>query len=486
MIRKSLLLPLFLLTLSLMLHSCRIGSGDEDDAEPPSWRTIDYPEISIDLDQIRNRGKLVAITRYSSTTYFIYRGKPMGYEYELLKHLCRHLGVELEVKVAEDMDRIIDMLLKGEGDLISYGMAVTSERQQKLAFTEAYTKTHQALVQRKPEGWRTMRLDEIESALIRDPLDLVGKTVCVRRDSAYYGRLKNLMGEIGGTIDIKPAPGHLGVEDLIRMVSDGEIDYTVADYNIAAINATYYQNIDINTSISFNQRIAWALRKTSPNLLAEIDAWIREMKKSSDYYVIYNRYFKNDKAYKHRIDSEYFSRSGGRISKYDELLKEKAAELSWDWRLLASLIYQESRFNPEVESWAGAVGLMQIMPITVEHLGIDGIEDPEANISAGVEYLKDLKKLFADVPDETERIKFVLAAYNVGPGHVEDARRLAKKYGSDSDVWTGQVENWILKKSQAEYYNDSVVEHGYCRGSEPYGFVREVMERYQQYKMFIE
>jgi len=486
MVRKSLLLLLFSFLLAPLLQSCRIGSGDGDGSDLPSWRTTHYPEIAVDLDQVRKRGRLVAITSYSSTSYFIYRGKPMGYEYELLKNLCGHLGVELEVKVAEDMDKIIDMLLRGEGDLISYGMAVTSERQVKLAFTEAHTKTHQALVQRKPDGWRAMRLHEIEDALIRDPLNLVGKTVHVRRDSAYYSRLKNLMGEIGGTIDIVPAPGHLGTEDLIRMVADGEIDYTVADYNIAAINATYYQNIDIDTGISFNQRIAWALRKTSPDLLAEIDAWIREMQKTSDYYVIYNRYFKNDKAYRHRIDSEYFSRSGSRISKYDELLKEKAVELSWDWRLLASLIFQESRFDPEVESWAGAVGLMQIMPITVEHLGIDSIEDPEANITAGVEYLKDLKQLFEDVPDETERIKFILAAYNVGPGHVEDARRLAKKYGSDSDVWTGQVENWILKKAQADFYNDSVVEHGYCRGSEPYSFVREVMDRFQQYEMFIE
>jgi len=331
-----------------------------------------------------------------------------------------------------------------------------------------------------------MRLHEIEEALIRDPLDLIGKNVHIRRDSAYYSRLNNLMGEIGGTINIRIVSGQRETEELIQMVADGEIEYTVADYNIAAINATYYENIDIDTSVSFNQRIAWALRKTSPELLEEINAWILEMRKTSDYYVIYNRYFKNDKAFRRRIDSEYFSRSGGRISKYDELLKEKALDLSWDWRLLASLIYQESRFDPDVESWAGALGLMQIMPITAEHLGVDNIEDPETNISAGVRYLKDLKRIFADVSDENERIKFVLAAYNVGPGHVEDARRLAEKYGADGNVWTGQVETWILKKAQSQYYNDDVVEYGYCRGTEPYRYVREVIERFDQYRLFIE
>lgn len=486
MVRKNLILLSLLIFAGVFAPGCRSGGENSPGEDPESWRTIDYPEIRTDLEQIRQNGKLVAITSYSSTSYFLYRGKPMGYEYELLKKLCEHLHLDLEIKVAGNMDMIIDMLLRGEGDIISYGMAITRERMKKMVFTEPHTKTHQVLIQRKPEGWRDMRLHEIEQSLIRDPLDLIGKTVHVRRDSAYYSRLMNLMSEIGGTINIKTVPGELETEELIRMVADGEIEYTVADYNIAAINATYYEDLDIDTSVSFNQRIAWALRKTSPKLLEKINEWILEMRKTSDYYVIYNRYFKNDKAFRRRIGSEYFSKSGGRISKYDEFIKGKAAELGWDWRLLASLIYQESRFNPAVESWAGAVGLMQIMPVTVQHLGAEDIEDPEMNISAGVSFLKELQRQFRNIPDETERIKFILAAYNVGPGHVEDARRLAEKYGADSDVWTGEVENWILKKSQSRYYNDDVVEYGYCRGQEPYRYVRQVMERYNQYRMLIE
>ncbi|MBN2319947.1 MAG: transporter substrate-binding domain-containing protein [Acidobacteria bacterium] len=478
------ILPLILLA-ACVLHGCRTGPDGESDEDSQTWRTTDYPEIRVDLQQIRERGKLIAITSYSSTSYFLYRGKPMGYEYELLKNLSEYLGLDLEIKIARNMNKIIDMLLRGEGDIISYGMAVTRERREKMAFTKYHTKTHQVLVQRKPAEWRNMRRHEIEESLIRDPLELIGKTVHVRRDSAYYGRLKNLMEEIGGDIHIQTVKGNLETEELIQMVANGEIDYTVADYNIAAINATYYENIDIDTGISFNQRIAWALRTTSPELLGEINAWIEKMRKESDYYVIYNRYFKNDKAFRRRIRSEYFSGSGSRISKYDELLKEKAEELSWDWRLLASLIYQESRFDPEVESWAGAVGLMQIMPITAEHLGVDGIEDPAENIDAGVRFLKELQRTFEDIPDPEEKIKFILASYNVGPGHIEDARRLAEKYGNKGDVWTGEVELWIRKKSQSKYYNDEVVQYGYCRGIETYRYVREVMERYHQYRLFI-
>lgn len=477
-------LPLILLVASVS-QSCLSGCDGESEDGLPSWRTTRYPEIRVDLQHIRERGKLVAITSYSSTSYFLYRGKPMGYEYELLRNLSEYLGLDLEVKVARNMDKIIDMLLRGEGDLISYGMAVTRERLEKMAFTDHHTLTHQALVQRKPTEWRNMMRHEIEEALIRDPLELIGKTVHVRRDSAYYGRLKNLMEEIGGDINIQTVSGTVETEGLIRMVSKGDIDYTVADYNIAAINATYYDNLDIETGISFNQRIAWALRNTSPELLEEINTWIANMRKESDYYVIYNRYFKNEKAFRRRIRSEYFSGSGGRISEYDELLKEKAEELGWDWRLLASLIYQESRFDPDVESWAGAVGLMQLMPITAQHMGVDNIEDPVENINAGVRYLGELQGTFKDIPDPEERIKFVLASYNVGPGHIEDARRLAGKYGNKGDVWTGEVELWIQKKSQSRYYNDDVVQYGYCRGIETYRYVREVMERYYQYKFFI-
>ena len=486
MVRMRLFILFLILQVACFAHSCRFGPGGGSDADLPAWHTTDYPEIHVDLPQIRERGKLIAITSYSSTSYFLYRGKPMGYEYELLKNLSAYLNLDLEIKVARDMDKIIDMLLKGEGDLISYGMAVTRERREKMAFTEYHTKTHQVLVQRRPSEWRNMRRHEIEEALIRDPLELIGKTVHVRRDSAYYGRLMNLMDEIGGDIKIETVHGSLETEELIQMVAKGDIDYTVADYNIAAINATYYENLDIETGISFNQRIAWALRNTSPELLKEINGWIEKMRQESDYYVIYNRYFKNYKAFRRRIRSEYFSGSGGKISQYDDLLKEKAGELSWDWRLLASLIYQESRFDPEVESWAGAVGLMQIMPITAEHLGVDGIEDPVKNIEAGVRFLRELQEAFDDIPDPEEKIKFVLASYNVGLGHIEDARRLAEKYGDKSDVWTGEIELWIQKKSQSKYYNDEVVQYGYCRGSEPYRYVHEVMERYNQYKLFID
>jgi membrane-bound lytic murein transglycosylase F len=484
---KILSVAILFLILSGCDHESQKKNSDENlnHESAESWYNIDYPSIQIDLDQIRDRGKLIALTSYSTTSYFLYRGKAMGYEYELLKRLADHLDVVLEIKVVDNLNQIFEMLLTGEGDLISHGLTVTLERQKKLVFTEYHTKTHQALVQKKPENWRQMKVHEIEESLIRDPLELIGKTVHVRKNSSYYYRLQNLMEEIGGKINVEIVSGELETEMLIEMVADGEIDYTIADYNIAAINATYYNNLDIETAVSFNQRIAWALRPTSPELLKGINKWIEKMRKTTDYYVIYNKYFKNQKAYKKRKGSEYLSLSGGKISKYDNILKDKSKLINWDWRLLASMVYQESRFNPNEKSWAGAVGLMQIMPITAKHLGVDNLYDPENNITAGVEYLYELQDAFMNVPDSSERIKFILAAYNVGPNHVADARRLAEKYGDNENIWTDNVENWMLKKSQSKYYTDEVVQYGYCRGSEPYEYVREVLQRFEKYKLFI-
>ncbi len=438
-------------------------------------------EVKFDLPQIRERGILRGITTYSATSYFIYRGRPMGYEYELLNRLADHLGLELEIVIARNLDSLFAMLRRGDGDIIAHGLTITQERKEKVAFALPHTTTQQVLVQKKPDNWRDMKLHEIENELIRNPIKLIGKEVYVRHNSAYYQRLINLSEEVGGDIIIKLAPGDMTTEDLIRMVNDGEIKYTIADQNIAAINKTYYPDLDIRTSISLPQRIAWAVRKSSPLLLEAINSWLSEVRGTTEYNVIYNKYFENKHAFKRRVKSDFFSISSGRISPYDDLIKKYADLIGWDWRLLASMIYQESQFEPDSDSWAGAKGLMQIMPATAEHFGVEEIGDPEDNIRAGTAYIKYLQNLWNEIPDSMDRIKFTLASYNVGENHVADARRLAEKYGADPDVWDGNVAEYLLKKSKEEFFNDEVVRYGYCRGREPYDYVNEILYRYNHY-----
>lgn len=465
--------------LLLTFSSCGTKKQEEETKEA----TIE--EASTDMPAIRERDTLRAITYYSSTSYFLYRGQPMGYEYELLELLAEDLNLELDIVIAHDLDTEIQMLKKGEGDIIAHGLTITQDRKQSITFTEPHTQTHQVLVQKKPENWRQMKLHEIRNQIISDPIELLGKKVYVRKNSSYYKRLQNLEEEMGGEIDIVEMPGDLTTEDLIDQVADGEIPYTVADYNIAALNKTYNPDLDISVSLSFSQRIAWAVRESSPKLLDEVNAWIGKMKQTTDYYVIYNKYFKNSKFYRRRIKSDFFSLESGRISQYDDLIRQYADSVDLDWRLLSSLIYQESRFNPRTKSWAGARGLMQLMPATARQLGIRDLYEPEKSIRGGTRYLSYLRDQWHEaLPDSSERIKFVLASYNAGPGHIKDAQRLARKYTDNEHSWN-TIREYVLKLSNPEHYNDPVVKYGYVRGEEPVNYVSEIIKRYDHYRKFV-
>ena len=159
----------------------------------------------IDLQQIKNRGELIAITGYNPYSYFIYKGQLLGFEYELLKRLSKDLHLKLKIKVVKDMNKMFDMLGKGEGDLIAFNLTVTKSRTDKYAFCDALNTTKQVLVQRMPKNWRKLTRDQIDKKLIRNPLKLDGKTIIVRSASSYIQRLKNLSEEIGGGINIKIA-----------------------------------------------------------------------------------------------------------------------------------------------------------------------------------------------------------------------------------------------------------------------------------------
>lgn len=447
---------------------------------------VKSPSENLSIEKIKKRGKLVAITGFNAYSYFIYKGKVMGYEYELLKRFADRLGVDVEIVVSKDINEMFDLLDRGVGDLIAFNLTVTNERKEKVDFTTHLNTTHQVLVQKKPNNWRKITLDEINDQLIKNPMDLEQKSVTVRNGSAYKTRLENLSEEIGGLINIIEAPDSQSTEDLIEQVAEGEIEYTVSDENIARLSHAYYSNLDIGTHISFPQKIAWAVKKGSENFLGEINTWIEDFRTKVDYYVIYDRYYKHRSYYKARRASKYYLSEGGGISKYDKLIKEYADSINWDWKLLASLVFQESKFKPNVKSWAGAVGLMQLLPETGKAHGAEDLLDPEQNIRAGADYISWLDKYWSKtITENEERIKFILASYNIGFGHIEDARRLAKKNGADPNIWHGNVEEYLLKKAKPKYYNDEVVRNGYCNGKETYAYVKNVIQRFERYSQFI-
>ena len=444
------------------------------------------PEVDLDLSAIRERGYLNALVDNNSVSYFIYKGEPMGYEYELLNLLAKHIGVDLRITVTSGIDRAIDQLNTGVGDVIAFPLTITKERTKYVAFGRPHFHSHQVLVQRKPADWRRMTLDDINNALIRNPIELIGKRVHVLAGSSFETRLIHLSEEIGGDIIIVHDSTALESESLIRKVALGEIEYTVADQMLARVNASYYPDLDIDTQLSVAQQVAWATRKNAPELLEEINSWLGEIKREPTFMVIYNRYFRSPRTSAVRMRSEYSSMGGNMLSPFDSLIRSGASSLGWDWRLLAALIYQESRFLPKGESWAGAKGLMQLMPRTASEFGAFDLEDPRQSIHAGVGYLNFLQNYWLKkVPDNSERLKFILASYNVGLSHVIDARRLAEKYGRDPQVWYDNVEHFLSRKSDPEIFRDSVVTAGYCKCEEPINYVRDILARYEEYRIHI-
>jgi membrane-bound lytic murein transglycosylase F len=434
------------------------------------------------IHEIQERGKLIATTDFNSTDYFIYRGEPMGYQYEKLKMFSEFLGVDLEIKVSNSLEEAFKSLEHGESDLIAMGLTVTLDRTRKYDFSDPILQTRQMLVQRKPDNWRKMRTwDAIEDNLIRNPIDLAGKTVVVQKSSAYSDRLENLSEEIGWPILIEEDPVR-EVEQLVEAVAKGEIEFTICDEHMATLFEKQYAEIDIRTPVSFPQNVAWAVRLGSDSLLIAINSWLSEFNDTYASKHLIDKYFNNSRtAFMARSEAVTFN--GKKISQYDEILRNLSKQYDFDWRLVASLVYQESQFNSEAKSWAGAFGLMQIMPATAAILGIDSTANDFQQLEAGILYLNMLdKELPKEIRDPDERVKFILAAYNVGIAHVYDARRLAEKNGKDPNVWTDNVDYYVLNKSNPEYYRDSVVRYGYARGEETYNFVKEVLDRFEHYK----
>lgn len=424
-----------------------------------------------DLTQIKDSGELTVLTLYGSTSYFLYRGESMGFQYELSEQFAKYLGVKLNVKVANSVNDLVTKLLNGEGDIIAYNLPVTKELKEKVIYCGEDVITHQVLVQ---------RLKYNEKPLT-DVTQLIGKEIHVK-PGKYYDRLTNLNKELGGGIIIKKVENDsITVEDLITQVSQGEIALTVADNEIAQLNKTYYPNLNIKSPVSFDQRSSWAVRKNTPLLAEEANKWHAQNKTTSAYKASEKKYFEISKF---TPRGSILSIQDGKISHFDHLFKKYAQEIDWDWRLLASLAYTESNFDTTAVSWAGAKGLMQLMPSTGKAMGIpEGKEqNPEESLKAATKYIALTAKSLSSIPDKNERVKFILAAYNAGLGHIYDAMALAEKYGKNKFVWADNVESFILLKSNEEYFNDSVCKYGYFRGVQTFTFVREITERFEYYK----
>lgn len=436
-----------------------------------------------DLDAILAEGKIRAVTNVNQTSYFIYKGEPMGFHFELLKKFADHQDLELEIITSNDIDDALEYLQTGAADLVAIGLSVSADRKEMMRFTDPLFQATQVLVQRRPAGWNRMTEEEIAEKLVRNQLDLAEKTIYVQKGSSYAQRLYNLERESGMDIGVIEVP--YDAEELARQVARGEIEYTVCDDYMSNIICSLYPELDLSTPVSFPLNISWSVRKDgSDGLVNELNRWIAGFKTTREYARLERKYFSGSRPAS-IAGSEYFAINGeGKVSPFDDIIKKFSETIGWDWRLVAALIYQESRFNPSVISPKGAYGLMQVMPETGEHFGLDVTHSVENNIRAGISYIRMLDDLFANwVSDPDERVKFILASYNAGHGHVIDAIKLAEKNGLDAGKWEDNVSLFLERKSDPVFYDDPVVRNGRLKqGVEVNAYVADILKRYEHYR----
>jgi membrane-bound lytic murein transglycosylase F len=449
-------------------------AGEDAAPEGIVSRASGRPDHPRTLEEIVKSGYIRVLTRNNDTSFFIYRGHRMGFDYELGKRLAQHLGIRVDMIITQSWAEMVPALLKGEGDVIAAEVTVTEERKKQVLFAEPWGKTREVIV------WKdgTLPLAGAE--------DLAGKSVHVRKTSAYFGTLTELNQKLKAAgkpeVVIKPVPEDWETDTVLQAVSRGEMVYTIADDLLANIHTAYWDNLVVGPPISADRELAWAVRPKDVKLKKAIDAAFRELRKKPDFNLLRNKYFEAQRTLKKERKDQFYASETGTLSQYDPLVRKYAEQHRFDWRLVAAQIYQESHFDPQRKSWVGALGLFQIMPATARGLGIKDPTDPEQSIRGGLKYMQQLSDHYKDVPDAIERYRFALAAYNSGFGHVDDARRLARKARKEATRWR-EVAPFLLKLADRKFAKKA--RFGYCRGSEPVDYVRHIDERYTGYAQLV-
>jgi membrane-bound lytic murein transglycosylase F len=420
-----------------------------------------------DLDAVKARGSLRVLTLNNPVNYFLYRGRQVGFDYEIARLAAMRLGLRLELLVPPSRELAFDWLLEGRADVIAATLTDTAERRQIVAFSKPYLFTEELVIQRAS----TTR--KISSAL-----ELPGRVIHAWKSSSHFQTLQRRMAEVG-PFEIVPIPEDVEYEEIFDRVASGDYPLAVVDSLVAEGELAYRNDVEVAFSLSSGSSlpVAFALRRENSELRAFLDHFASGMLGSLELNDARERYFRRSRGGdRARAES---ARTGERLSPYDEILKEHSERYGLDWRLMAAQAYQESLFNPGAQSWAGARGLFQLLPSTGLELGFEDLADPDKGIHAGVRYMHQiLERLPPRVPLK-HRVRLALAAYNAGFGHLQDARRLAAELGLDPDKWFRHTEKAMLLLSQPRYYQRS--RYGYVRGSETVRYVSEIQNRYDHY-----
>ena len=413
-------------------------------------------------DRILKKGEITVITRNNAHCYYMYRDQPMGFEYDLAKAFADDLGVKLNIKIAENWNGMLPSLRgKKAGDLVAASVTITNRRRRLVDFSNEYMTIQQHII---------IHRDNHEIKRIED---LAGKTIHVREGTSYEERLRELIGQ-GIDLRIRVCEDDPATEELIRLVAAKNIDITIADSNIAFLCRRYYPDTIISAPLNEKESIGWAVRPGDRQLLERINQFFAKIKKNGVFTKLYNKYYADIDDFDYVDLRTFHRRIETRLPHYSQIIKKRALKNDFDWRLIAAQVYQESHFDPQAQSHAGAFGLMQLTRSTADSMGVKDLFDPVENIDAGIRYLKKLYDFF-DKARDPDRLFIALAAYNIGQGHILDARNIAREMDLSPDMWRSLKKTLPLLQ-QRKYYKKA--KYGYCRGTEPIEYVKQIMIYY--------
>lgn len=411
------------------------------------------------LEDIQKRGFLIVMTRNAPTTYYEGRDGLAGLEYEMATSFAEHLGVQVEFKEKDTVPELLGGLAEGKGDFSAAGLTRTSARSEVYLPGPVYQMVRQQVVCRRG------------GARPKKPADLVGLPLTVIAGSSYVERLSELKSGHPDLTWIESETG--GTEGLLEKVWEGKIPCTVADSNIVAINRRYFPELVVAFDLTEPEPLVWYFPGDAKEFKTAVEDWFEEFKDDGSLDLLLEKYYGFIEIFDY-VDTRAFVRAIEQVlPHYRALFRKTATEFNIPWTLLAAQAYQESHWNPRAKSPTGVKGLMMLTRPTAKEVGVTNRLDPEQSLVGGARYLKKLRQRLPDDIVEPDRTWIALAAYNVGMGHVWDARTLARRLGKDPDRWSGLSEVLPLL-SQKKYYK--TVKYGYARGREPVRYVNRIRD----------
>jgi membrane-bound lytic murein transglycosylase F len=421
------------------------------------------------LEQVMESGELHILTRNAATTYFAGPHGPAGLEYDLVKAFADSLGVKLVINTSDNLKEIMDKVSSGEVHIAAAGLTITEERKKQVRFTPPYQQITQQVVYHNDTGKPGSLAD-----LSAGHLEVIA-------NSSHVELLKKLKEEQPGLQwDENDSAGSA---ELLTLVADQLIDYTIADSNEIALQRRYYPKLLVAFDISKPQPLAWAMRQSDDNSLYEkAVSFFNSIKKNGELTRLVKRNYGHVRRYDYAGTPTYLRHVQFRLPRFQPLFENAAKDYEMDWRLLAAIAYQESHWNPRAVSPTGVRGMMMLTNATARHLGVSKRTDPVQSVNGGTLYLTQLLERFKDIP-EPDRTWFALASYNVGPGHVRDVQKITARLGGNPNKWT-DIKEHLPKLRQPKWYTKT--RHGYARGHEPVKYVENIRSYYDILRWYIE